>query len=757
VGIDVPRDPGATMYKTPVALLRFVGKAALNAAGGGVLGDFCIEVLPEFFVDIWASWSREKDEQGRRAELEALASAAAGEVREAVSAVVDEIAADRPEGERQVLATILTQVPARIRQTLRRPTDPTGTTVPAGLILRKAEDLLPFLPDRMPRFKPGDRPIPGVDWELVELLGIGGFGEVWKARHTHLDDFAPVALKFCIDPKARERLLLHEAKVCARVKRQGHHPGIVQLQETYLSADPPCLQYEFIEGGDLAGLIQEWHRQPAKPTSAQVETVMLRLCEIVAFAHRVDPPIVHRDLKPVNILVRRTGGAVEFLIADFGIGGIATARAIEASRRRTTPSQFMTVAVRGSFTALYASPEQKRGGPPDPRDDVHALGVIWYQMMTGDLSSERPGDWKEELAEQGMAPEMVNALSSCFNRAGRRPADAVILGEMLGALHVPTPPPVPPPGPKPSNPKDVPVAPVMSATPHSPRGPVAGTIITNTIGMTLTLIPAGEFLMGAPDQEESAGADEKPQRRVKLTRPFYVGVHQVTQAEYEAVMGVNPSFFSPLGDGKDRVAGMDTARFPVENVSWLDAVAFCNRLSEREHLRPYYRIQGQGVTILDGGGYRLPTEAEWEYACRAGTTTPFHFGAKVEPEQANFDANFSYGDSAKGASLQRPTPVGSYPANDFGLRDIHGNVWEWCWDWHAADYYKKSFRVDPDGPDSGTSRVLRGGSWRNSPWNLRSAIRRMNDQSNRFRLNGFRLASTYNWEGKRGHSGMALS
>src|SRR5262249_1832470 len=149
-------------------------------------------------------------------------------------------------------------------------------------------------------------------------------------------------------------------------------------------------------------------------------------------------------------------------------------------------------------------------------------------------------------------------------------------------------------------------------------------------------IPAGEFLMGSPDSDPEAREDEKPQHRVRITRPFYLGVHEVTQEEYQRVMGGNGCFFSPTGAGKDKVAGLNTARFPAEQVRWHDAAPFSRKLPEL----PAERHAGRA--------YRLPTEAEWEYACRAGTTTPFHTGDSLSSFQANFNGSYPYGKAAPG-------------------------------------------------------------------------------------------------------------
>jgi formylglycine-generating enzyme required for sulfatase activity len=253
----------------------------------------------------------------------------------------------------------------------------------------------------------------------------------------------------------------------------------------------------------------------------------------------------------------------------------------------------------------------------------------------------------------------------------------------------------------------------------APNGPRE--TITNSIGMKLALIPAGDFMMGSPEGE--GGSEEHPQHRVRITRPFYLGVCEVTQSEYEAVVGQNPSHFPSKG-----------GQHPVENVSWLDAVRFCNELSEKEGIKPLYEIVGEVVQVLDGSGpgYRLPTEAEWEYACRAGTTTRFSFG----------NNNTSLGEYGwyGGNSDRRTHPVGEKKPNAFGLCDMHGNVWEWCRDGYDAEYYQRSPVVDPPGPLQAAQRVVRGGCWVDIPRHLRSADRLRPAPGLRFSVVGFRLA-----------------
>jgi formylglycine-generating enzyme required for sulfatase activity len=220
-------------------------------------------------------------------------------------------------------------------------------------------------------------------------------------------------------------------------------------------------------------------------------------------------------------------------------------------------------------------------------------------------------------------------------------------------------------------------------------------------------IQSGTFQMGST----TGDSDEKPLHTVRVSG-FYMGKYEVTQREYEAVMGNNPS----------NVKG---ANLPVEQVSWFDAVAYCNARSQREGFSPAYTIAGENVTWnRNANGYRLPTEAEWEYACRAGTTTAYSTGASILSSQARYSSNSA-------------NAVGSFAANPWGLYDMHGNVLEWCWDLYMG--YGRADQKDPVGASSGQYRVFRGGSWSCHALNLRSAYRRSRTPAARSNYLGFRL------------------
>ena len=270
-----------------------------------------------------------------------------------------------------------------------------------------------------------------------------------------------------------------------------------------------------------------------------------------------------------------------------------------------------------------------------------------------------------------------------------------------------------------------------SAAPSSQAGNASATQpareltlgLGNKVTMKLVWIPAGKFMMGSSkDEQEAANRNPKaqgsadydftqegPQHEVTISKAFYLGVYDVTQEQYEQVMGKNPSHFRG-------------AQNPVEMVSWADAVELCQKVSAKT-----------GKTV------RLPTEAEWEYACRAGTNTPFHTGETISTDQANYDGNYVYGTGVKGEYRQTTTPGATFKPNALGLYDMHGNVWEWCADWSDATYYANSPTADPTGPADGKLRVLRGGSWYNSPRFCRSAIRGRIGPGTRHGSIGFRV------------------
>ncbi|MDR2478206.1 MAG: formylglycine-generating enzyme family protein [Treponema sp.] len=237
------------------------------------------------------------------------------------------------------------------------------------------------------------------------------------------------------------------------------------------------------------------------------------------------------------------------------------------------------------------------------------------------------------------------------------------------------------------------------------------TACVNAVPKGMAAIPGGTFIMGSPETDPDYVSWEGPQHSVTLD-PFYMGIYTVTQQEYEAVIGNNPSH-------------LQTGNYPVETVSWYAALEYCNALSKKHWLKPAYVIGGDEVAWNPkANGYRLPTEAEWEYACRAGTATYYNTGDTIALTDARFYAG-------------APVAVGSFAPNVWGLYDMHGNVYEWCWDWYGD--YPAEPAANPRGPESGTRRIIRGGSAASDAQHLRSAERGRVEPSVRNANLGFRI------------------
>jgi formylglycine-generating enzyme required for sulfatase activity len=392
---------------------------------------------------------------------------------------------------------------------------------------------------------------------------------------------------------------------------------------------------------------------------------------------------------------------------------------------------------------IYASPQQAKKEPPMPADDVHALGVIWYQLLKRDPTAAAPvgTEWVEEFRPHGFTDSQARLLQSCLaTRPDKRPRTAAHLVEQLALVTV---------APKDSEGSKVVVLKSPSSTTHTPvtttsrgksfdaeaaasqaaavlsslggapltgGGPLSTTsfrLVKNSIGMTFARIPAGSFTMGSSDQEHGHREHEGPPHEVKITRSFYLGVTPVTQAQYLQVMGKNPAKFS-----KSRGGGSD---HPIETVHWKEAESFCIRLAQSSD----EEVQNRS--------YRLPSEAEWEYACRAGTKTAFHCGDKLTPHDA-----IHAGSGGKHGG-KTTAPVGNTPPNAFGLMDMHGNVQEWVNDWYDEYYYFESPPEDPNGPGRGVLKVARGGCWGMLPADCRSAARRPYPPDTHSDTIGFRL------------------
>lgn len=397
----------------PDVLLQTIGQALVDTLDVSVLSDVVIEATPEFAGSIWKAWDARADYEQKRCELQALAGIDEDAVDDAVDATIVALGL-HPRGEQtESVFGYLRLVPAAIRRFCRRPSNPRGTSLPAGLPLYGSWDLLSLLPARLPKFQPGDRPWNIGDWELRELIELTSHGEVWKAINPRQSQRPPVALHFFTDPAARRHVRERMAPLLDRVLMEGRLPGVVPLQALYLFADPPCLQRPYLQAADLTSLVQEARESAAPLEPCAVTDLVLQIAETLGRLHRLHPAIVHRDLRGANILLMTdAAGRRRCLLANLGLG-------MPASGEDVNP---------------YTSAEQRHDQPPQPVDDIYALGVLWYQLLEGDLNRPRPGgsSWRRRLAARGMPPALVEVLESCFDdEPAARPADGATLAEQI--------------------------------------------------------------------------------------------------------------------------------------------------------------------------------------------------------------------------------------------------------------------------------------------------------------------------------------
>jgi serine/threonine protein kinase/formylglycine-generating enzyme required for sulfatase activity len=625
-------------------------------------------------------------------------------------------------------------------------------------------------------------------YEVLQVLGRGAFGIVFRAFDEVLQRVVAVKVlspQVAATSPARKRFL-REARSSAQVR----HENVVQVYA--VEEQPlPYLVMEFVPGETL-----QQHLDRTGPLDvSEILRIGRQIAEGLAAAHATD--LIHRDIKPGNILIEGGQLRVKItdfgLARAADDASLTQSGIIAGTPMYMAPEQALCEPIdqRADLFSLGSVLYQMTTGRPPFRanstmavlkrvaeDDPRAIREIipesppWLCDVIAKLHAKNPDDRfrsAREVADLLAVCEArlkANPRLSGFTRVppagpgrtGRRKRVAAALGILLAALGVYTvsrPAPTAPQDPPKSArapagwggwPTDAPapaVAPFGAARARAHQEAWANYLgvpveYTNSVGMSFVLIPPGEFLMGATPAEVDADLgmvaphdaplracmrSQAPRHRVVLTQPFYLGAREVTQAEYKAVTGTNPSYFAATGGGRAAVAGIDTANHPVERVSWDDAVGFCARLDEQE-----------GAASTAGAGYRLPAEAEWEFACRAGTTTRFWSGdADADMQRAGW-----VGANAGG----RPHPAGQKPANPFGLHDTHGNVWEWVQDRWEQNYYARFLdapAVYPgSAPPEGTPRVFRGGFWDGNVALSSAAARIGHDQWFRNEHVGFR-------------------
>jgi len=465
------------------------------------------------------------------------------------------------------------------------------------------------------------------------------------------------------------------------------------------------------------------------------------LLPVLDFVHKQN--VIHRDIKPENIIINSEGSLV---LIDFGVA-------------KELSGSVLTRVGTVTGTPGYAAPEQMQGHV-FPASDLYSLGVTCIRLLTGCLLEEKNGTLVDELFDpmqmawvwRNKAVSLSNDLGQVLDKmllfpVGARYQSAVEVLQALDPISVsPTKIPAPPPQSKP-----VQLSPVASTQISAKSQPKPSQLqsftedLSNGVNLEMIAIPGGTFTMGAPETEPQSHDDERPQHLVTILL-FFIGKYAITQAQWKAVAKLPQIQFNlwNLDPEKSQFKG----NLPVEGASWYDAVEFCARLSQKT-----------------GHNYRLPSDAEWEYACRAGTTTPFYFGQTITTDQVNYCGygDHGYYNSPKSNYRRHAIDVGSFPPNAFGLYDMHGNVMEWCadpshnsyqgaptdgsvWDENSNDNrYLNSIDLLVKSENDNRYRRLRGGSWKNVPGNCRSANHKHTAVHRGYEGYGFRVVCAPAW------------
>lgn len=474
---------------------------------------------------------------------------------------------------------------------------------------------------------------------------------------------------------------------------------------------------EKIEGLDLEEYIKQRQYRPIDQKLAL--EWLVEVTEILDEVHKQN--FFHRDIKPTNIMLRPDG---QLVLIDFGAV-------------REVTSTYIAKQVAGGVTSIisggYTPPEQIYSQAV-PQSDFFSLGRTFVYLLTGKepTDPEMYDPLHDELLwrkySSNILPQFADFIDVLMARSAiKRPQNTQAILQRLGELEESLSPPQLS-SKFPTNNSYLTQAQSLIAgwtkfptNSYRTQAQSFTEDLGNGVFLEMVAIPGGTFLMGSPDTEKQRYNTESPQHWVTV-KPFYMGKFTVTQEQWRRVAALpevemylnpDPSYFK--GD-----------YFPVESISWFEAVEFCDRLSKKS-----------------GRKYGLPSEAEWEYACRAGTTTPFHFGLTISTDFANYDGNFTYGSASQGIYRQKTTPVGSFPANAFGLYDMHGNVWEWC-----ADHWHGNYNGTPsdgsvwenDDDDDDDDKVLRGGSHFSTPAKCRCAYRGYYSPDDDSDNIGFRIA-----------------